>query len=203
MLNHARRRTAFTLIELLVVIAIIIIIATVSLVVLTKSGRGTDAAARITKAEFTRVRQLASSRRETTFLLFMNATDSASGLATGRMEIHRDGNKNGSYEPASDPIDGESIALSKGLVFRFQAPFANPQTASPAWLAFRPDGSIAAQGVFLSGDISASAFDAAFASGTMGTTADIVIEAANGAPGRVYLDVALPTGIVRKLVYFE
>lgn len=201
--NHARRAAAFTLIELLVVIAIIIIIASVSLVALTRRGPDVRGAARITQATFTKARQLASSRRECTFILFMNATDSASGMATGRMELHRDGNKNGTYEPASDPVEGESITLTKGLVYRFQPPFANPQPAAPAWIALRPDGSISLAGVFAGGDVAASAFDSAFASGNMGTNADIVIESGNGVPGRMYLDVVLPTGLVRKLVYFE
>ncbi len=193
------RGRGFTLIELLVVIAIIIIIATASLVVLSRPGGGTREAGRVTKGAFTKARQLASSRRETTFLVFTNATDPASGLATGRMEFHRDANRDGAYQPASDPIDGAAMTLLKGLVFRFRND-ANPQGA---WIAFLSDGSIPASGVFVGGDVSGSAYDAAFASGSMGNNADIVIEASNGAAGRVYLDVALPTGLVRKVAYFE
>ena len=201
MRNGARRGGGFTLIEMLVVIAIIIIIATVSLVALSGRGRSTELkeAGRVTKAVFTKARQLASSRRETVFLVFTNATDPASGLATGRIEVHRDGNKDGDYQAASDPIDGEAIALLKGLVFRFQAD-ANPQGA---WIAFLSDGSIPPKGVFTAGDVSSSAYDAAFASGSMAASADLVIRASNGAAGSVYLDVSLPTGQVRKIAYFE
>ncbi len=202
MKNDSRRRGGFTLIELLVVIAIIIIIATVSLVALSGAATGARVkeGGRVTKSAFTKARQLASSRRETHFLVFTNATDPASGLATGRIEVHRDRNGDRAYQSASDPIDGEAITLLKGLVFRFQPPNANPQGA---WIAFLPDGSIPSSGVFASGDVSGSAYDAAFASGTMGASADLVIEASNGAPGRVFLDVALPSGQVRKIAYFE
>lgn len=202
-----RTRMGFTLIELLVVVAIIIIIATVSLVLvqtLTK-GQAVKSAGRITQGAFSKARQLAAAERVTHFLVFTNGTDSATGMVTGRMEVHRDVNRDNVYQAATDLIRDQPILLPKGLRFRLRGANQNPQPATPAWLAFLADGSIVQDGTYFPNpDIPSSQFDADFGAGNMtAARSDITIEQSSGVPGKVYLDFTPPTGKLRKLVYWE
>ncbi len=207
--NRAPR--AFTLIELLVVIAIIIIIATVSLVLiqsLTK-GQAVKSAGRITQGAFAKARQLAAAQRVTHFLCFANGTDPVTGMTSGMMEIHRDVNRDGIYQPATDTIVDQAISIPKGLRFHLRGATFYPQQATQAWLAFLSDGSIAPDGRYVAGyfpdpDIPSSQYDGDFAAGTLvWNRSDICIEQSSGAPGKVYLDYTQPTGKLRKLVYWE
>ena len=206
-----RASKGFTLIELLVVIAIIIIIATVSLVLiqsLTK-GQSVKSAGRITQGAFAKARQLAAAQRVPHFLCFANGTDPASGMTTGRMEIHRDVNRDGIYQPATDTIVDQAIEIPKGLRFRLRGANNYPQQATQAWLAFLSDGSIVPDSQYVAGyfpvpDIPSSQYDSDFAAGNLvWNRCDICIEQSSGAPGKVYLDYAGPTGKLRKLVYWE
>ncbi len=207
--NRARR--AFTLIELLVVIAIIIIIATVSLVLiqsLTK-GQSVKSGGRITQGAFSKARQLSAAQRVTHFLVFANGTDPATGMTTGRMEVHRDVNRDNVYQPATDLIVDQAIMIPKGLRFRMRGANNLPQQATPAWLAFLSDGSIVSDanggaGYFPNPDVPSSQYDADFGAGNLSwNRADITIEQSSGSPGKVYLDYTAPTGKLRKLVYWE
>lgn len=207
--GHARNRAprAFTLIELLVVIAIIIIIATVSLVLiqsLTK-GQSVKAAGRITQGAFAKARQLSAAQRVTHFLCFANGTDPVTGMTTGLMEIHRDVNRDGIYQPLTDTIVDQAIEIPKGLRFHLRGSTFYPQQATQAWLAFLSDGSIVQDANFFPNpDISSSQYDGDFAAGTLvWNRSDICIEQSSGAPGKVYLDYTPPTGKLRKLVYWE
>lgn len=206
-----RTRRAFTLIELLVVIAIIIIIATVSLVLiqsLTK-GQSVKSGGRITQGAFSKARQLAAAQRVTHFLVFANGTDPSTGMVTGRMEVHRDVNRDNVYQAATDVIVDQAIMLPKGLRFRLRGANNYPQQATPAWLAFLSDGSIVPDGqggagYFPVNDVPSSQYDADFGSGNMTwTRADLTIEQSSGSPGKVYMDYTAPTGKLRKLVYWE
>ncbi|GEM_PF-2070374 len=206
-----RTRRAFTLIELLVVVAIIIIIATVSLVLiqsLTK-GQSVKSGGRITQGAFAKARQLAAAQRVTHFLVFMNGQDPATGLWSGRIEVHRDVNRDNVYNPpyanSPDIIVDQAISLPKGLRFRLRGAGNLPQQAAPAWLAFLSDGSIVQDGTYFPNpDIPSSQYDADFGAGNMSSArSDLTIEQGSGAPGKVYLDYAPPTGKLRKLVYWE
>ncbi|MEK7866130.1 MAG: prepilin-type N-terminal cleavage/methylation domain-containing protein [Planctomycetota bacterium] len=207
--NRARR--AFTLIELLVVIAIIIIIATVSLVLiqsLTK-GQSVKSGGRITQGAFAKARQLAAAQRVTHFLVFANGTDPATGMATGRMEVHRDVNRNNVFDPpyanSADVIVDQAIMVPKGLRFRLRGANNYPQQSTPAWLAFLSDGSIVQDATYFPNpDVPSSQYDADFGAGNLTwSRADLTLEQSSGAPGKVYLDYTPPTGKLRKLVYWE
>lgn len=206
-LARNRAPKAFTLIELLVVIAIIIILATVSLVLiesLTK-GQSVKSAGRITQGAFAKARQLAAAQRVTHFLCLANGTDAASGMTTGRMEIHRDVNRDNIYQQATDTIVDQAIEIPKGLRFHLRGAPNFPQQVDQAWLAFLSDGSIIQDGrYFPNPDIPSSQYDADFAAGNLvWNRSDLCIEQSSGAPGKVYLDYTPPTGKLRKLVYWE
>ncbi len=193
-------RRGFTLIEMLVVIAIIIILSTVSLALLQNGGHrgGIVSAGQTTCGMFMKTRQLAASERRTFFLVFSDAVDSASGMETGRLEVHRDAVADGVYVPAQDPIVDAAVSLPKGVRFVLSTGVPNP---GPAWIGFRPDGSIFTGAMFV--DLPTSGFDAAWnAQNPAVATSDLTIESA-GHVGRLYLDFTSSTGKIDRQLYWE
>ncbi|HZE96487.1 MAG TPA: prepilin-type N-terminal cleavage/methylation domain-containing protein, partial [Planctomycetota bacterium] len=146
-----RRDSGFTLIELLIVIIIIVLMATMSVALLSVffRGQGVRQGAMIVQQALAQTKQEAARDHRYHFLVFSrNGED-------GWLEIHKDMNNNGIYDgdqnPKSDDtdklVDDGFIEMPRNITFEY----------SPQWLAISPSGYCSFNSGFK--EIQASTFD--------------------------------------------
>jgi len=122
-----RSRPGFTLIELMIVVIIIVIMAGMSVALLSTffRGQGARQGAAILSQAAALCKQEAASRHRVTYLVFSAVGQDA------WVEIHDDTTWSGQYQAdASHPLVGERILLPKFATF----------DRSPDWIGFYPSG---------------------------------------------------------------
>jgi prepilin-type N-terminal cleavage/methylation domain-containing protein len=186
-----RRRPGFTLIELLVVIIIIVILAGLSVALLNVffRGSGVRQGAMIVSQALAQTKQAAAETRSVHYLVFSPVDQE------GWMEIRKDMNQDGIYQPATDvAIEGRKFDLPKYVVFE----------KAPGYVALQPSGYLSlftSTGGVLA-EVSASQFDSIMNGNTTATEGEIVLAvmAADGLkkPYRMCMDLDRASGKVRR-----
>lgn len=177
-----QEQTGFTLIELLVVITIVIIVLSISVVFLQQffSGNAVKYSAQIVRGVFMKTAQLAVTERQMYFIAF----DKEKSF----MSIYEDSDGNNEFNKSEDKQVGETVALSKGVLFSDKAPLFK---SKEPYVGFRPNGSLVLpEGV---SDISLK---------NPPDEADIILEQP-GKLGKMYLDFTVTTGRIIRTVYRE
>jgi len=180
-------RPGFTLIELMIVIIIIVIMAGMSVALLSSFFRGQDArqGAAIISQAAALCKQEAASRHRVAFLVF-----SAKGQEAW-VEIHDDTPLSGQYQPdASHPLIGERILLPKYTTF----------DRSPDWIGFYPSGYLKFSAGFP--PMSASGFDTLMNGPAPPPVGDVVIGLQNQ-PFKMCLNFDPASGKVRRSFFLN
>jgi prepilin-type N-terminal cleavage/methylation domain-containing protein len=186
-----KQRAGFTLIELLVVIVIIVMLTgiTIAMSGAFLRGQGVRQGSGLVIQTVARAKQLTADQRVMHFLVFTNLADG------GRLEVRRDANSNGTYEVATDLIDGQPVDMPKYCMFE----------KAPSWMGFNPSGYVvySTNGITVNGaagafvEVQAGEFDGNTAAATPAVKGDIVLKMLNESY-RVLMDVDRTAGKVRR-----
>lgn len=183
------RGQGFTLLELLIVIVIIVLLATMSVALLSVffRGQGARQGAMVVMQVLAQTKQEAARSRKVHFAVFSKANDDA------WMEIHRDMDNNGVYNGDQDPrtddpdpmvADGY-VDLPKGVAFEY----------SPQWLSVSPSGYCGFSSGFK--EIQGSSFDKVMNGASPSPVGDVILRVINK-PFVMCLDLDRASGKIRR-----
>ena len=174
--------SGFTLIELMVVITIMMIALAIAIPFINSmSGNPLRNSAQIVKAVFMRTAQYATTQGVMFFIAFNKENSS--------MAIYEDANEDNKFDKSADKQVGETVILSKGILFSDKAPLFKEDEV---YVGFKSNGSLI---------LPAGISDLSLGQDS-GEEADIILEQ-KGKPGKMYLDFTITTGRIIRAVYKE
>jgi prepilin-type N-terminal cleavage/methylation domain-containing protein len=166
-----RRRAGFTLLELLIVITIIVLLATISVALLSAlfRGQGVRQAAMLVTQVLAQAKQEAAKTHRYHFVVFSKEGQE------GWMEIHMDMDNNGMYNGDQDPRTNDPDPLVPESYT--ELPRMTAFERAPVWIGISPSGYCSFSPGFQ--PMQPSAFDSIMNGGRPTPVGDIIIRVSN------------------------
>jgi prepilin-type N-terminal cleavage/methylation domain-containing protein len=188
------RDKGFTLLELLIVIVIIVLLATMSVALLSVffRGQGARQGAMVVMQVLAQTKQEAAKTRKVHFVVFSKQGED------GWMEIHRDMDNNGIYNGDQDPktsdpdpmVDDGYVDLPRNVAFEY----------APQWLSISPSGYCGFSSGFK--EMQASTFDKVMNGPKPTPVGDIILRVINK-PFVMCLDIDRASGKIRRSFFIN